>query len=104
MMGMGGPGMMLQGQTSKPVAVSATLKRFWRYFAAYKLILLIVAVLVVVSTYIQVLTPDLLGQAVDCYIIPATQSAVGGAGQAAAAGVNCWYGPLPAGATSNDYI
>jgi ATP-binding cassette subfamily B protein len=103
---MGGPGMMLRGETSKPTAVSTTLLRFWRYFGAYKLILLIVAVLVVISTYIQVLMPDLLGQAVDCYLTPATQQAAGSAvlGGGPAAASNCWYGSVPPNATANDYI
>jgi ATP-binding cassette subfamily B protein len=98
--------MMLRGETSKPTAVSTTLLRFWHYFGAYKLILLLVAALVVISTYIQVLMPDLLGQAVDCYLTPATQQAAGGAilGGGSAASTNCWYGSVPANATANDYI
>lgn len=111
MMRMGGPGMMLESETSKPTSVGATLRRFWRYFAKYRLILLVVGVLVVISTYMQVLIPDLLGQAVDCYLTPATQKAfTGGAGaglpgvQTGAAATNCWYGALPATATTNDYI
>ena len=46
MMGMGGPGMMLQGQTSKPVSAVTTLARFWRYFRRYGAILIVVAALV----------------------------------------------------------
>jgi len=106
--GMGGPGAMLQGETSKPVSVGATLRRFWHYFGSYKAILLAVAVLVVGSTYVQVLIPDLLGQAVDCYITPATQQATGGgagfAGAATNAASNCWYATLLAQATTSDYI
>ncbi|HUS15936.1 MAG TPA: ABC transporter ATP-binding protein [Chloroflexia bacterium] len=106
--GMGGPGMMLRGETSKPVSVGATLKRFWKYFRSYRPILLGVAVLVVVTTYMQVLIPDLLGQAIDCYITPATQQAVrGGAafsGAAANASSNCWYATLPATPSTEDYI
>ncbi|HMA36207.1 MAG TPA: ABC transporter ATP-binding protein [Chloroflexia bacterium] len=107
MMRMGGPGMMLQGETSKPAAVGATLKRFWHYFGRYKLILVAVAILVVTSTYMQVLVPDLLGQAVDCYLTPATQQATRGAGfpgAPVAASTNCWYATLPATATAQDYI
>src|SRR4051794_18514795 len=118
MMRMGGPGMMLQGETSKPVSVGATLRRFWRQFARYKLILFIVAVLVVATTYIQVLVPDLLGQAVDCYITPAAAKTFAaqnvGAGAApivgaqsttqSAAATNCWYANVPPTATINDLI
>ena len=108
MIGMGGPGMMLQRETTKPTAVSTTLRRFWHYFSRYKLMLLIVAVLVVTSTYVQVRVPDLLGQAVDCYLTPATTQAFSGGLSAAAAptaaSTNCWYAHLPANPTSSDYI
>jgi len=106
MMGMG-PGAMLERETSKPTAVSATLRRFWQYFGRYRLVLVAVAVLVVVSTYMQVLIPNLLGQAVDCYLTPATQHVVGATaagGQTAAANSGCWYSSLPATATTDQYI
>ncbi len=109
MMMRGGPGAMLEQETSKPKAVGATLARFWHYFGAYKLILVAVAVLIVISTYMQVLIPNLLGQAVDCYLTPATQhaaggSAFGGASGAAAANAGCWYSSLPSTATTDQYI
>src|SRR5437870_7481341 len=111
MMAMGGGGQMfLNRESSKPASVGATLARFWSYFSNYRLILIVVGVLVVVSTYMQVLTPNLLGQAVDCYITPATRQAFGGAGGSfpgaaqAGAATNCWYATVPANATTNDYI
>lgn len=109
MIGMGGPGMMLQRETSKPASVGSTLRRFWKYFSNYKLVLFVIGALVVLSTYMQVLVPDLLGQAVDCYVTPITQQAFGGGGPGlpgaqTAANTNCWYASLPANATSNDYI
>src|SRR5215218_9224760 len=67
---------MFRQEASKPQAVRATLGRFWRYFSAYRHVLLVVALLVVVSTYLQVTIPDLIGQAVDCYLTPATQAAL----------------------------
>ncbi|MDQ2809363.1 MAG: ABC transporter ATP-binding protein/permease [Chloroflexota bacterium] len=106
MMGMG-PGAMLDRETSKPKAVSATLRRFWQYFGRYRLVLVGVAALVIVSTYMQVLIPNLLGQAVDCYLTPATQHAFGATaagGQTAAANTGCWYSSLPATATNDQYI
>src|SRR5712692_4940672 len=94
--GPGGPGGLLQRETSKPRSVGATLARFWLYFGKYKLILFVVAALVIASTYMQVLVPDLLGQAVDCYFTPATAKAFSGggtnfAGAPTNAGTNCWY-------------
>src|SRR6476646_10326925 len=113
--GVGGPGnMFLNRETSKPASVGATLARFWSYFSKYRLILVVVGVLVVASTYMQVLTPNLLGQAVDCYITPATRQAFEGAAanlpaaQASAAqsgaATNCWYATVPPNATTSDYI
>src|SRR4051812_24037348 len=108
MMRMGGPGMMLEQETSKPKSVGSTLARFWRYFRKYRLVLLGVAALVIVSTYIQVLIPDLLGQAIDCFITPATvknvSTVAGTAAGAQAANTGCWYNVLPATSTVNDYI
>jgi ATP-binding cassette, subfamily B, multidrug efflux pump len=92
----------------KARSVSATMKRLGQYFRPYTFILLVIAVLVIVSTYMQVLVPDLTGQLVDCYLTPfaanATmeQNAAAGlnlgqiagqmVGQAdAAAQSNCWY-------------
>jgi ATP-binding cassette subfamily B protein len=89
-------------ETSKAKSVGGTLRRLWRYFRHYGWILLLVAVLIIASTYMQVLIPDLTGQAVDCYLGPysAAAAAEGGAGFLAAlaggsggegAFSNCWY-------------
>ncbi len=71
-----------------------TLARFAQYFRPYWPVLLLVAVVVIVSTWTQVTAPDLTGQAVDCYLTPSTTGALAsfpGAEQAsAAAQSNCW--------------
>lgn len=61
---------LLGAEVSKARSVSATLKRFGVYFRRYVLGLLLVALFVVAATYMQVLIPDLTGQAVDCYLGP----------------------------------
>lgn len=87
----------LRQATSKPAAVGQTLRRFWRYFRRYGHVLVTVAVLIVVSTYLQVRIPDLLGQAVDCFLTPATQAALAQHAATAlpavtpAANSACWY-------------
>lgn len=90
-------------ETSKPRSVGATLSRLWQYFRRYGWALAIVAVLIVSSTYMQVLIPNLTGQAVDCYLSPftvarATGEASGGIpggfaafGNSEDAFSNCWY-------------
>ncbi|MBI2939933.1 MAG: hypothetical protein HYY04_05790, partial [Chloroflexi bacterium] len=67
---------ILREEARKPRAVSETLARFWAYFKAYRLVLIAVGLLAVASTYTQVVIPDLMGQAVDCYLTPATRSAL----------------------------
>jgi ATP-binding cassette, subfamily B, multidrug efflux pump len=104
-----GRGDSLQRETSKPKNVSVTLARFWHYFSKYRLALLTVAALVIVGTWMQVQVPDLIGQAVDCYITPATQQAISATGAAAssaarAATTNCWYTTPSPQATTGDYI
>ncbi len=110
---MGGPGRhgnLFQGEARKPTATSATLARFWVYFKKYWLVLLAVVVLVVSTTYMQVLTPNLTGQVVDCFLTPATQklagaSAAGGFSSApSVTSTNCWYAALSPQATTQDYL
>ncbi len=57
-------------ETSKARSVRTTLRRLWAYFRKYLLILILVTVALLASTYMQVLIPDLIGQAVDCYLGP----------------------------------
>lgn len=77
MMGHGGPGRMLNTETSKPKHALATLARFWYYFKPYWFALVATVVLIVVSTVLQVVAPLLIGQAVDCYLLPHPEA--------------CWY-------------
>lgn len=57
-------------EQSRARSVSGTLRRLWAYFRRYTLSLLIVAALIVGGTYMQILIPDLIGQAADCYLGP----------------------------------
>ena len=118
MMGGGGPRRMFDQEVSKPVNAGATLARLARYFRPFWLVLIIVAVLIIGSTWTQVTTPDLTGQSFDCFITPATTSSLTGS-QAGAAGfsipgqtssqqaatTNCWFSSLdPKTATTSDYL
>jgi ATP-binding cassette, subfamily B, multidrug efflux pump len=82
---------LFQQEARKPGAVGDTLARFWSYFRRYTHVLVAVVVLVVISTFLQVEIPNLMGQAVDCYLAPA------------GAGANCWYTTVnpAAGAAEN---
>ncbi len=89
--------LMSQDQ-AKPQNVSVTLRRFGQYFGKFWPVLIIVAVLIVASTWTQVTNPDLIGQAVDCYLSPAATAAgdfasfPGASNQSASDTVasNCW--------------
>jgi len=99
MMGpMGGPhrARMLEQEVLKPQNVSRTLARFGRYFRPYWPALVVVALLVVGSTWTQVTTPDLTGQVVDCYLAPSAGGALAGlalpgAAPSASSASNCWF-------------
>ena len=119
----GGPRGLLEQEVSKPKNVNATLGRLGRLFGPFWLMLLLVLVLVVGSTYVQVVTPELIGQSVDCYLAPATAdlfatnmggpSVMGAAarGSTSAANTGCWFatsplgtGAMPVKATPQDYV
>ena len=119
----GGPRGLLEQEVSKPKNVSATLGRLGRLFGPFWLMLLLVLVLIVGSTYVQVVTPELIGQSVDCYLAPATAdlfatnmggpSVMGAAarGSTSAANTGCWFatsplgtGAMPVRATPQDYV
>jgi len=90
-------------ETSKPRSAGATLGRLWQFFRRYSWALLLVALLIISSTYMQILIPNLTGQAVDCYLSPFTVAAAAGDGATAGLGQllsagggteafsNCWY-------------
>jgi len=91
----GGPDGMrriMDRETIKPRRLGATLAGFARYFRPYWPALLLVAVLVVVSTWAQVTGPELTGQVVDCYLTPAAAGALGSfpGAENGAAQSNCW--------------
>jgi ATP-binding cassette subfamily B protein len=69
---------MLGTEERKAANVGTTLKRLGQYFGKYWLALLFTAVFVIAGTYMQVLIPDLQGQAVDCYLQPFTTSQFAG--------------------------
>ena len=101
----GGPHGMLAQETSKPRQVGTTLRRLAGYFGRYWLVLLAVVLLVVASTWTQVRSPELIGQAVDCYISPAVASRLGapvGGGQSGSG--NCTYTVVNPNATPADNI
>ncbi len=111
---------ILGSDARKARSVGETLKRLWRYFRPYALSLVLVGAFVVAGTYMQVLIPDLTGQAVDCYLGPYAASRLGqetagglpaellAGGTSAAAEAdafsNCWYTTVQPDATGAEVI
>jgi ATP-binding cassette subfamily B multidrug efflux pump len=78
MMGPGRFGGILNQETVKPRALVETLARLGRYFVQYWYMIALAVLFVVISTWTQVTTPELTGQATDCFLVPAGASAFGG--------------------------
>lgn len=100
-----GPAMMMEREVLKPKNVGETLKRFGTYFRPYVGVLLLVATFVIISTWAQVTSPDLIGQAVDCYLTPTAAQQFGGftgSGVTQSAADNCWYDPDPTHTRTSD--
>jgi len=79
-------------ETSKPKSVRSTLMRFWQEFRGRRVLLLLVTMLAIFSAWSYVITPDLIGQTIDCYLMPYTQQSMSGMegfGQTSQA--NCWF-------------
>ena len=94
---------VFQQEARKPTAVGDTLKRFWKYFGRYSALLVLVVVLILVSTFFQVMVPNLMGQAVDCYLAPATQSQPQST-IASTSEAHCWLATLPPNPSTQDYL
>lgn len=97
---MGGPDgarRLMERDVIKPKNVSATLARFWPYFRQRWYALIIVAILMIIATWTQVEGPNLIGQAVDCYIVQENPfasliAANGGTeAQSIQSTRNCWF-------------
>jgi ATP-binding cassette subfamily B multidrug efflux pump len=94
----GNPRALMDREQLKPKNLSETLGRFAGYFKPYWAAMLLVAVLIVASTWTQVVNPDLVGQVVDCYVTPIAASALNFPGAPTvveSAGNNCWLANDP---------
>ncbi|KXK53841.1 MAG: ABC transporter ATP-binding protein [Anaerolineae bacterium] len=88
---------LLDQETTKPQNVGVTLARFAGYFRKYWPGLLLVLIFIMVATWAQVTTPELIGQAVDCYLYQPQATAgmaaavMGEDAAAAATADTCWW-------------
>ena len=86
MMGMDGNRRLFEQDVIKPQNLSATLLRFGRYFRQYWFGLLVSLALIVVGAWTQVTAPEIIGQAVDCYLFQPQARFGDGPGVD-----TCWY-------------
>lgn len=88
---------LMSTENVKPVNTAQTLIRFGGYFKSYWAWLLLIGFFVIITTWAQVISPELIGQTVDCFLTPAAADSFGsfpGApGAAAAPASNCWIAP-----------
>ena len=68
-------GNALNQDSIKPRNLSETLGRLGQYFGRFWYMIALAILFVVVSTWTQVTSPELLGQATDCFLVPAGGSA-----------------------------
>jgi ATP-binding cassette subfamily B protein len=90
---------LMEQETLKPKRVSETLGRFARYFRPYWPALAGAGLLVILTTWAQVTGPDVIGQAVDCYLTPAAPAGFQTGAGATAPQSNCWLAEEPTGLT-----
>ena len=97
----GGGGPMrgaLQSEALKPRNLGETLSRLGSYFGRFWYMLILAVLFVIISTWTQVTTPDLTGQATDCFLIPMgagssfASFAPPSATQTSQSASNCWLG------------
>jgi ATP-binding cassette subfamily B protein len=100
---MGHQRQMFAIEARKPKAPLETLARLGMYFNGYWHLMVIVAILVLATTAMQVVTPALTGQLVDCYLSPATQK-VSGVDPSARPVMNCWLSNPGSQLTTQDYV
>jgi ATP-binding cassette subfamily B protein len=67
-------GGMLNQETLKPRNLGETLARLGGYFSRFWYMILLAVGFVIVATWTQVTTPELMGQATDCFLVPTSAS------------------------------
>ncbi|MFZ5877858.1 MAG: ABC transporter ATP-binding protein, partial [Chloroflexota bacterium] len=70
----------LNQETLKPRNLGETLARLGSYFGRFWYMIVLAVLFVVISTWTQVTSPELSGQATDCFLVPVGQSAFGSFG------------------------
>ena len=88
-------GGMLNQETLKPRNLGETLGRLGAYFSRFWYMILLAVGFVILATWTQVTTPELMGQATDCFLVPTGASVSGSFGADSGSQTNmqassCW--------------
>jgi ATP-binding cassette subfamily B multidrug efflux pump len=89
-------GDLMNQETLKPRSLSSTLRRLGSYFGRFWPGLILAVVFVAIATWTQVTTPELIGQATDCFLVPLGAGQLAGAPssfaatQSATSASTCW--------------
>ncbi len=106
---MGGRNELFKQDALKARNLGGTLARLGKYFGQFWYMLVLAVLLVVFATWAQVTTPELTGQATDCFLVPAGAAAFG-AGfptlgqQAQNVSDSCWLAADPASLSGTERI
>jgi ATP-binding cassette subfamily B multidrug efflux pump len=111
---MGGPGRfgnLMNQETLKPRSLANTLRQLGGYFARFWPALVIAAIFVVIATWTQVTTPQLIGEATDCFLVPVggetlsnTPAAAFASAQVTSSTGACWITDEPDTLTGTRWI
>ncbi|MBI5952095.1 MAG: ABC transporter ATP-binding protein [Chloroflexi bacterium] len=86
-------GGMLNQETLKPRNLGETLGRLGKYFGRFWYMIALAVLFVVIATWSQVASPELIGQATDCFLVPAggmSMPAGMSQGESQQAKSSCW--------------
>jgi ATP-binding cassette subfamily B protein len=85
---------LLDRESLKPQNVAKTLSRLGSYFGRFWYMIILAVIFVFIATWTQVTTPDLIGQATDCFLVPIGAdsgfSSFGPETSASQSASNCW--------------
>src|SRR5262245_25067526 len=89
-------GELFKQETLKASNLNSTLARLGGYFGKFWYMLLVVLALITISTWTQVISPELTGQATDCFLVPIGSQFASFGPQAESQAENsasaCWLG------------
>ncbi len=106
----GGPTRMLEQDARKARSVQNTLGRLGSYFGRFWPMVVLAVLFVAIATWTQVTTPQMTGQATDCFLVPLGASSplgssfAGSATQAQNSEASCWLVQDPATLSGTERI